>query len=268
MKRHVLTLAIVLLFPAACFAWGNGQSGNATTNKPEECSSPPYSTHDWIAEHAVAMLPDNEKAWLLPHMNMYLLGTEAPDNDDIPDECGTPNNGYDDRRKGHSVEWNEDWSSLIKDRAATRAAEEYDKAVAAYKDGNLSAAAFYLGAMAHYIGDVSQYGHSVPFEKHHSDYEGWVGRRTSSFDEGVFESYLHEDGLVRRTPYTAVKRISKVTAGGKGAVMWATRMDAAYVTKKNNQEYLDSIGESLNLGVNELADVLHRFYLNTNTVLD
>jgi hypothetical protein len=25
------------------------------------------------------------------------------------------------------------------------------------------AAAFYLGAMAHYIGDVSQYGHTVPF---------------------------------------------------------------------------------------------------------
>ena len=28
------------------------------------------------------------------------------------------------------------------------------------------------------------------------------------------------------------------------------------------QRYLDSIGESLNLVVNELADVLHRFWLN------
>ena len=38
--------------------------------------------------------------------------------------------------------------------------------------------------MAHYISDVSQYGHSVPLEHHYSDYEGWVGRRTDSPNEG------------------------------------------------------------------------------------
>ena len=32
--------------------------------------------------------------------------------------------------------------------------------------------------------------------------------------------------------------------------------------EKDTETYLDSVGHSLNLGVNELADVLHRFYLN------
>jgi hypothetical protein len=60
---------------------------------------------------------------------------------------------------------------MVKDRAAQRAQEEYNKAAIAYRQGNSRAAAFHLGAMAHYIGDVSQYGHSVPNETHHSDYE-------------------------------------------------------------------------------------------------
>jgi hypothetical protein len=267
-KLKFFILFIVLCFPVDAGAWGNGPSGNATTNKPSECNDVPYSTHDWIADHALALLPDEEKAWLLPYKTYYLLGTEAPDNDDIPDQCGAPNNGYDDRRKGHSVEWAADWSGFAvvngktKDRAASRAKEEYDKAVSAYRSGNLKHAAYYLGAMAHYIGDTSQYGHAVPFENHHGDYENWAKSRTDSFNDGHFETFITLDSLVRRTPYTAVKRISKITAGGKGKILWATRMDELYPQKNNNQEYKDSVGFSLNKGVNELADVLHTFYLN------
>jgi len=188
------------------------------------------------------------------------LGTEAPDNDDIPDACNGPNNGYDDRNRGHSVEWNSDWSMMVRDRAARRAQEEYDKAALAYEQGNTGAAAFYLGAMAHYVGDVSQYGHTVPFEQHHGDYENWVKRRTTSFDAGNFESYIVADNLVRRRAYTATKRISKVTGRGRDRILSAAAMDNHYSDK--DQEYLDNIGDSLNLGVNELADVLHTFYLN------
>ncbi len=153
---------------------------------------------------------------------------------------------------------------MIKDRAAVRAQEEYEKAISAFNADDLGAAAFYLGAMAHYIGDVSQYGHSVPFEHHHGDYESWVGRRTKRFDGGTFEQYIQSDNLVNRSPYTAVKFISKRTAGGRGDILWANKMDELYHEKADNQEYLDSIGESLNYGVNVLADVLHTFYLNTH----
>ena len=146
------------------------------------------------------------------------------------------------------------------DRAAWRAQEEYDKAGQAFQRGDLQDAAFYLGAMAHYVGDVSAYPHSIPNEQHHSDYENRVKRRTRSFDAGHYESYISGDNLVRRRAYTAVKRVSKVTGKGRGKVLSAADMDAKYSTQ--GQGYTDSIGHSLNLAVNELADVLHTFHLN------
>ncbi len=63
-----------------------------------------------------------------------------------------------------------------------------------------------------------------------------------------------------RTSNTAVKRMSLVVSRSDGAILSAEAMDAGYSNK--NQAYLDSVGESLNTGVNELADVLHRFWLN------
>ncbi len=255
MKNLTLVAIAALLI-----AWSNGPAGNATTNTLAECGSPPYATHDWIADHALDLVPDSQKVWLLPYKSMYLLGTEAPDNDDIPAGCGAPNTGYDDRRKGHSVDWNDTHTDMVEERAAFRAGEEYDKAEDAFADGDSSAAAFYLGAMAHYIGDVSQYGHTCRCEDHHGDYESWAKRRTDSFNEGHFESYIQEDGLVRRRPYTAVKRISLAVSRGDGDIMSAEAMDASYSNK--DQAYLDNVGESLNVGVNELADVLHRFWLN------
>ena len=159
LPRAVVSAAALMLS-----AWSNGPSGNPGTNAAAECTTPPYATHDWIADHAVTLIPEEERAWLRPHRAMYLIGTEAPDNDEIAVACGTPHRGYDDRLRGHSVEWSAGWTKMTKDRAAVRAREEYQKAVVAYQAGDAKAAAFYLGAMAHYIGDVSQYGHAVPWE--------------------------------------------------------------------------------------------------------
>lgn len=268
MKRIIL---IVLLLPAAALAWKNGQDGNARTDTPAECGNPAYSTHDWIADQALALLPDNEKAWILPHRNTYLIGTEAPDNKTIPAICNTTHRGYDDRSKGHSVEWKADFSGFVasdsqptglKDRAARRAQEEYNKAVIAFYSGDRAAAAFFLGAMAHYIGDVSQYGHSVPFETsaNHSGYEGWVGRRTDTTDDD-FVSFIDLDSLVRRTPYTGVKRISKATAQGQGNILSASAMINKFDNDRD-EDFTSSVGTSLNMAANTLADVLHTFFLN------
>ena len=54
-----LTTALILL-PQSSQGWGNGQSGNAQTDEASECSNPSYSTHDWIADHALALLPAEE----------------------------------------------------------------------------------------------------------------------------------------------------------------------------------------------------------------
>ncbi len=63
-----------------------------------------------------------------------------------------------------------------------------------------------------------------------------------------------------RTPYTAVEQMSVAVSRGDGAILSAEAMIASHSNK--NQAYLDSVRESLNTGVNELADVLHRFWLN------
>lgn len=244
-------------------AWNNGPSGNARTDEAGECASPPYATHDWIADHALALLPAAERAWLEPHKALYLLGTEAPDNPNIHADCNGPNTGYGDTGAGHSVEWESDGSGFVegRDRAAFRAQQEYHKAVTAYLRGDLNEAAYYLGAMAHYVGDAAQFGHTYPDEANHSNYERWAASRTDSFNEGHFEGSLVASSLVRRRPYTAVKRISKAVFFGRGDILPAPTMDAKYRNERD-QAFLDSAGAALNVGVNELADVLHTFFLN------
>lgn len=260
-------LLLSLLIPAVAFAWRNG----APTDSPAACGDPGYSTHDWIADQALNLLPDNEKAWILPHRNTYLIGTEAPDNREIEASCNTVHRGYDDRIRGHSVEWNDDFSGFVEsnnqptgleDRAARRAQEEYGKAVIAFQSNDPAAAAFFLGAMAHYVGDVSQCGHSVPFQtsENHNGYEGWVGRRTNR-DDDDFTDFIVLDSLVQRTPYTAVKKISKATAEGSGNILSAADVIDKFDNNRDD-EFVDSVGASLNLGVNTLADVLHTFFLN------
>jgi hypothetical protein len=50
----VLVALGLLVAPLAVQGWNNGPAGNASTNKAAECSTPPYSTHDWVADHDLA----------------------------------------------------------------------------------------------------------------------------------------------------------------------------------------------------------------------
>ncbi len=244
----VVILLVFLLNQEHLFPWNNGPSGDSSTDEDHPlCENIPYSTHDWIAGHARALLPEEERKWIDDNKKLYLLGTEAPDNDKIPDTCNAPNNGYDDRNKGHSVRWKSDFSDFEQqhDRDAFRAKNEYLKAENAIKQGNPSDAAYYAGAMAHYVGDVSQYGHSVDFESHHSDYEGLISTRTASFNEGVFEGFLVPDGLSKIDSYDAVKEISLATSRGEGNIKSAIWMDSHYTHR--DDEYWNSVGASLKI---------------------
>jgi hypothetical protein len=63
-----LRLALVPVFSRrpSGLAWNNSQSGNTTTNAAAECGHSPYATRVWVGDQALALLPDEEKAWLLP----------------------------------------------------------------------------------------------------------------------------------------------------------------------------------------------------------
>jgi len=228
--------------------WSNGGYSADPLN-------PDYGTHDWIAEHALDWLPSEEKQVLLDNKAVYLYGTELPDNGQAVDGIG-------DTTKHHVYFFFD--GSVQDDVAADRAAEEYAKAVAAYNAGNFSGAAKQLGIVTHYIADMSVFGHVMGAstawgaETHHSDYENYVQTRTNSYVDDL-DSFLVFDGsLSTLSAYDAVVTLANDTtfdAGGQYTCVW---MDQHY--DWSDTEFKDRCGESLNLAVNMVADVLHSFY--------
>jgi len=248
--------ALMLQTPPA-LAWKNGQPDNKVTNSPADCRVPPWSTHDWIADHARTLLPAGERAWLDAYRTRYLIGTEAPDYAKIRPGCGVPNRGYGDTGNGrHDLRFDA-FGDVTRNTPARRAQEEYDKAVTAWRAGDHAVTAYYLGAASHYVADVSQYGHTIAGECHHRDFELWVHARTDAFARGVFEGALKSDGLERRRAYDAVLWVGRQTREGGGAILPAPLMDDLWDDK--DAVYENSIAASLN---NAVADVLHTFYLD------
>ncbi len=53
---QLLVLGLLVIAPRSD-AWNNGPQGNTATTTAQQCSNPPYATHDWIADHALELLP-------------------------------------------------------------------------------------------------------------------------------------------------------------------------------------------------------------------
>lgn len=255
-RRNFLILAFMLvLLSGTCtgnsvvFGWNNGGYSSNPSN-------PDYGTHDWIAQHALDWLPQQEKQFILDNLMKYLYGTELPDNGGAPDGIG-------DTTKHHVYYFAN--GSLQEDDSAVRAKQEYDKAVSFYQNGNEAEATKTLGIMTHYIADVAVFGHVMGsktnwgLEKHHSDYENYVNDRTTQYDS-EFSAYLSFDGVLANiSAYNATLTLAYDTTfdlNGEYTCIW---MDQNY--DWNNPAFKNNCGESLNLAVNLVADVLHMFYL-------
>lgn len=104
-------LATLLLPPTT--AWSNG-------GYSDDPSNPDYGTHDWIAEHALDWLPDDQKQYILDNLQDYLYGTELPDNGGAPDGIG-------DSFKHHV--YCSSSGNLQEDASEIRAQNGYDKAL-------------------------------------------------------------------------------------------------------------------------------------------
>ncbi len=149
-------LALLALPPAA--AWSNG-------GYSADVEDPDYGTHDWIADMALAAQTEDVSFLATTYHTEFLLGTEAPDNPDFI---------------GDSIEHHVYYYSgggLQDDSSADRASAMYGLALARLEAGEFSVAAYYTGAMTHYISDVGVFGHTMGAytdwgaEVHHSDYE-------------------------------------------------------------------------------------------------
>jgi len=255
MLKNVVLLLLLSVLAAPVVnvsAWSNGGFS-------ADPSNPDYGTHDWIAEHALNWLPNYEKQYILNNLAAYLYGTELPDNGQTPDGIG-------DTVKHHV--YYDSSEVLTDDAAAIRASTEYNNTLNLLKSGDLTEAAKNAGIMSHYIVDVAVFGHVMGSdtewgkEQHHSDYENYINGRTSSYD-AEFNSFLSFDGsLTLISAYNATKDIAYDTTFDVDGDLTCVWTDQNY--DWGDPTFLNRCGESLNLAVNYLADVLHTLHFEAH----
>jgi len=250
----LIILGFLLASRPLCSSYGWSNGGYS-----DDPSSPKYGTHDWIAQHALDWLPDEEKSFIVSNLATYLYGTELPDNNRAPDGIGDT--------RMHHVYYRAD-HSLQDDASAKRAQEEFELAVSLYLSGDVSGAVKRLGAMTHYVSDMAVFAHVMGSltdwgsEEHHSDYEDYVNRKTSSYSS-EFNVFLSFDGTLDTvSAYDATLKLAFDTTFDADAGLTCVWMDRNY--DWSNPVFRKRCGESLNLAVNLLTDVLHTFYLRVS----
>ena len=149
MNRALICLFLVVSF-APLSAWKNPR-------KSDTLNTPVFGTHDWIAFKGFVLA--GRPAFIKNNLNRFFIGTEAPDNGFKP---ANAEGGYDDARLCHCILFDED-GNVTRDRGELRVRQEFDKALGALADGKPALAAFYAGALAHYMGDLG------PVLPHHGE---------------------------------------------------------------------------------------------------
>jgi len=254
-KKLLFTLLFLVLitsvFVSNVFAWSNG-------GYSDDPSNPDYGTHDWIAQHALDWLPSDEKEYIENNLAIYLYGTELPDN-------GQASDGIGDYTKHHIYFFDD--GTLQDDSSADRALEEYNLALSYLNLNDIVNAAKHAGIMTHYIADLAVFGHVMGSptdwgsEQHHSDYENYVNSRTNNYNDD-FNIYLSYDGsLDAMIAYDAAVNLAYDTTFDVDGDLTCVWMDQNY--DWNNPTFKNRCGESLNLAVNYLTDVLHTLYVNS-----
>lgn len=252
-------------------SWWNGRyQNNDIWDYTTDLSHANYGTHDWIADHAMHLLPSYERAWIQNHLNTFFLGTEAPDNASL-DYLGA-NTGYGDFSR-HVVTYGAN-GEVTNDASAKRAQEEYNKASAALP-WDEDQAAYYAGAMTHYIADPAVYAHVMggssflPDALRHSEFERGVASATLQYSAGTFEKYISAPGQISEaTAYDSALAVARTTTFGYGATKPALWMSQNIPVTGNtwninaNATFTNSTGDSLYRAVVACAKVLHKLSMS------
>ncbi|MBI4919353.1 zinc dependent phospholipase C family protein [archaeon] len=280
-KKVISSTIAISAFLQPVLAWENG-------GRTKNIKDPKYGLHDWIAEEAVKMLPENEKEWINQNMPAFLLGTEAPDNQVIARKfLGKQlSRSYGDTFWHHN--YYDENSNLIDDSASYRAEQEYDKALEALVNGNIELACFYAGAMSHYVSDLAVWAHVIgEYSIHgseepsaHSEFEKSVEKtlQAKKFSDpnhtsSIFQEFVRFDGsLDLITAYDSATKVGLRTHLGE--IYSCTQMEkllpmgpynnGSYVDCKDwSEEYIIETGISINYSINAVADLLHSLYLQS-----
>lgn len=234
-------VAILTAFLSPCAqAWSNGGYSADPLN-------PDYGTHDWIAEKALLIQTKDVSFLSTTYHAKYLLGTEAPDNSAY----------IGDSTKHHVYYYS--GGALQEGDAGTRAAQMYDLALSYLNVSDKQNAAYYIGAMSHYISDVAVFGHTMGAgtdwgaEVHHSDYEDYVNL--------MIVSLPSPSGLALGDRYASnvALDLAKDTTFGKGAIKSNVWMDTNY--NEANSVFKASAKASLNASIVAVAAAINHLMI-------
>ncbi len=277
----IVFLSFLWIIPL-CVAWKNESYANYPDNFDYEND---YGTHDWIADAALdSLLKEDESSWgwLNERKEIFLLGTEAPDNGDLKTTLdGETVEGFGDTAK-HHIYFDQEGSVISdEDDSAKRAEECGDLAKESKEKEKFEVAAFYLGAMAHYIADMGMYSHVAEnnkapyykdFDEYHTKVEGYVESRTNDNEDKERFFTIHDPTIEEKDPYDAAKDLAWDTYKDKDASESTTR-DANWLhdhfftnwadtgadrekETDTRQLYYDRIEESLNNAIDACASAM------------
>lgn len=220
MRKIVASLLFVFVLSVNGMSWGN--AGKSTS-----ASKPKFAMHDWIALEGYKLAKqDADLKWLTDNLDMYLYGTEAPDFGVLKSVINQlhPGIGYKDSVKCHCILFDKN-EGVVNDRMEVRVKEEFDKAKAALANHNHKLAAFYAGAMAHYIGDLSQFMHLMgkgsrwgsEDQKIHHAYEVVADNKIDPENRTsvAFEDYVTKRSVNGSTPEIIALNVAKFVERGE-----------------------------------------------------
>ena len=243
----VATATIVLSMAAlqGAQAWSNGGYSSDPNN-------PDYGTHDWIADKALTVQTRDVTFLTTTYHAKYLLGTEAPDN---PAYIGDSTNHHVYYYSGGAIQ---------DDVGADRALAMYQTALGYLTSADFGNAAYYIGAMAHYISDVGVFGHTMGAstdwgsEVHHSDYENEFEARLGTIPAPSIV-------LGNLAAYSATTGLAHTITFGSGTIKSNVWMDTNY-------DWLNSIFSasaiaSLYASVGAVAAVINHLLIEAGQVI-
>ena len=228
-------------------AWSNGGYSADPAN-------PDYGTHDWIAEMALTDQTRDVTFLTTTYHAKYLLGTEAPDNTEYIGDSITHHHVY------FYASGN-----LQDDKSALRSSQMYQVALGYLTVGDYENAAYYIGAMTHYIADVGVFGHTMGSgtdwgsETHHSDYENVILSMTSSLEPPTGMSLLDKDA------YNSTLDLARDITFGKGAIKPNEWMDTNYDWA--DSVFVASAMASLYGSVASVASALNHLLIEAETLI-
>lgn len=270
----MLSIALVFIFAYSTLSMGNTVSAWSCSYSSDP-NHIPYGTIDWMAEHAMNYLPSNESYWLRQNKNVFLYGTEAPECSNVSYRGRI---GYGDIEKHHNYYNGTFDQDCIDNSSSVRALEEYQKALACLLNGSYDLAAWYAGAMSHYIADLASWAHVIndPIPSHASNYEAQVNAATNNYNKSIFHPKFTARGLELVDPYGASLSlgIGVYSAGGYWhSQSWLTASAMNNGFQDSWQNVTDWFGEyfafsemQIQAGITAIADVLHSLTLHAGAV--